>query len=303
MSKVSLIVPVYNCSQFIEEMILSCLNQTYHDFEVLFYDDCSTDTSADIIKFYMDKDSRIKIWQGDKNRGIVYSLNFLLRKCTGEYVARADADDILIPDRIEKQISYLMSSHYDLVSCSCVSINENGEFLREVVLESSPKKLNLLSNFKNPVFHTWLCKKSLYDKIGFYRFAGVEDFDFITRVIDGGFTISNIPDYFGMKIRIRNGNTQSTKGCVQRLMFNYVLKVRTKKNEAFTDELLPPYVLNPNLFFKKTYSAGLYFTQKSNNSKNIILRYFFKFMASLSSPLHFQFYYRELIAFIIKRFL
>jgi glycosyltransferase involved in cell wall biosynthesis len=303
MSRVSLIVPVYNCADFIEEMIVSCLNQTYKDIEFLFYDDGSNDNSFKVLEYYSEKDQRIKFWRGSDNKGIVFSLNFLLKMSSGTFIARADADDVLMPDRIERQIQYIESTNYDLISCSCISVNENGDLLREVSLASGPQKLKILAKFKNPVFHTWLCKKDLYNKVGFYRFSGVEDFDFITRVLDCGFLIDNIPNYFGMKIRIRNGNTQTTRGCTQRLLFNYVLRIRKAKSNIEFDEAPPLSVTSPNVYLQKTYNLGIHYINKSNSSNFVFLRILYKITASVLSPLHFQFYLRELICVMIKRFI
>ena len=103
--KVTVLMPVYNGEKYLREAIESILNQTFKDFEFLIINDGSTDSSRDIVLSY--NDSRIRLIDNEKNIGLTKSLNRGLELARGEYIARMDADDVSLPERLEKQVSYL----------------------------------------------------------------------------------------------------------------------------------------------------------------------------------------------------
>lgn len=104
--RVSWLIPVYNGEAFLEEAIASVLAQDYTDFEVVIVNDGSTDATRAILAGYEAADPRIRIF--DKpNGGIVSALNQGLLHCSGEYVARMDADDIAMPNRLGLQVDHL----------------------------------------------------------------------------------------------------------------------------------------------------------------------------------------------------
>ena len=112
---ISVIMANYNTPiEYLKEAIDSILNQTYSDFEFIIIDDCSTDSSIDIIKDY--QDARIKIVENDKNIGLTKSLNKGLRYAKGKYIARMDSDDISLPNRFQRQIEYL-ECHPEVIVC------------------------------------------------------------------------------------------------------------------------------------------------------------------------------------------
>jgi glycosyltransferase involved in cell wall biosynthesis len=113
---VSVFMPVYNAGDYLIEAIESILNQTYTNFEFVILNDGSTDHSESIIKSF--SDSRIRFENNEKNIGLIASLNKGLTLCKGKYIARMDQDDISLPTRLEKQITW-MESHpeYGLIGC------------------------------------------------------------------------------------------------------------------------------------------------------------------------------------------
>lgn len=100
---VSVCVPVYNASAHLGECIDSILAQTYTDFELLIVDDGSTDSSRDVVRAYADP--RIRLLENTHD--YIGSLNLLLREARGRYVARMDADDLMLPDRLQVQVDYM----------------------------------------------------------------------------------------------------------------------------------------------------------------------------------------------------
>jgi glycosyltransferase involved in cell wall biosynthesis len=129
---VSVIMPVYNAGKFLVRAIESIQKQTMDHLEFLIIDDNSSDNSWDIIKHYAKRDKRIRVFRNTKNLGLVASLNFILPKTHGTYIARMDADDISLPERFAKQIA-LLEGFPNLVACGGQEyiINERGRTIAE----------------------------------------------------------------------------------------------------------------------------------------------------------------------------
>jgi glycosyltransferase involved in cell wall biosynthesis len=125
---ISVLMSVFNSEKYLQEAIESVLNQTFTDFEFLIIDDCSTDSSLEIIKNY--KDSRIRIFRNPVNSGLIKSLNYLIDKAKGRFLARLDSDDIALPNRFETQYN-LMNSDKNLVlsASNCLFIDQNSNML------------------------------------------------------------------------------------------------------------------------------------------------------------------------------
>jgi len=104
---VSVITPVYNSEKFIEKTIESVLNQTYEDFEYILINDKSSDNSEQIIRNYMEKDSRIKLINLEKNSGPAIARNRGIELSQGKYIAFIDSDDIWKKDKLKKQIDFM----------------------------------------------------------------------------------------------------------------------------------------------------------------------------------------------------
>ncbi len=106
-SLVSIIMPTYNSSLFIENSINSILKQSYRNFELLITDDNSTDNTVFLIRKYINLDTRIKLFQNDKNYGAAISRNISLKFAKGRFIAFCDSDDIWVDDKLIKQINFL----------------------------------------------------------------------------------------------------------------------------------------------------------------------------------------------------
>lgn len=130
----SVIMPAYNSEDYIEQAILSVLNQTFKDFELIIIDDNSTDSTFKIINKFALKDSRIRVLQSKKNLncGGDKCANLGLEAARGKYIARMDADDITYPTRFEKQIKFLeKNKNIYLVGSNADVINHMGEIIGE----------------------------------------------------------------------------------------------------------------------------------------------------------------------------
>lgn len=113
---ISVVMPVYNVEDYIEESVTSILNQTIRDFELLVIDDCSSDNTLSLLRNM--KDDRIKIVTKEKNLGLIHSLNLGFELAQGEYIARMDGDDISLPERFEKQLA-ILNKKSGIKACGC----------------------------------------------------------------------------------------------------------------------------------------------------------------------------------------
>ena len=123
---VSVIMATYNSESTIKESIESILSQKYKNFEFLILDDCSSDNTLRIIKSYQKIDERIKIFENKKNIGLTKSLNLLIKRSSGEYLARQDADDISYEQRLEKQIDFCIKNNIKAVVTRAINMS-NGK--------------------------------------------------------------------------------------------------------------------------------------------------------------------------------
>jgi glycosyltransferase involved in cell wall biosynthesis len=106
--QITVLMSVYNGEKFLRKAVDSILDQTYKNFEFLIINDFSTDSSRDIILSY--NDPRIKLIDNEKNIGLTRSLNKGIGLAQGEYIARMDCDDISLPERLAKQITFMDSN-------------------------------------------------------------------------------------------------------------------------------------------------------------------------------------------------
>ena len=110
MKKVSVIIPVYNSSKYIKECILSVINQTYKNLEIIVVDDKSTDNSLNIVKSI--KDKRIRLIELKKNMGVAIARNKGIEVSIGDYICFLDSDDYWYHDKIEKQVKFIRNKAF-----------------------------------------------------------------------------------------------------------------------------------------------------------------------------------------------
>lgn len=169
--KISVIMPTLNAEKYLKKAIDSILNQTFKNFEFIIIDDNSTDNTIKIIKNY--KDKRIKLIKG-KNKGIASALNLGIKHSKGEYIARMDADDISLPQRLEKQIQF-MDQHSEIGICGAnvIPLTDDPKYKSwGNWLKTEPKVIDILSNvaFCHP---TVILRKSTILKNGLYYKEGL----------------------------------------------------------------------------------------------------------------------------------
>lgn len=121
-------LPFYNNQQTLANAIRSVLIQTYQDWELILLDDGSTDQSFDIANAFAKADNRIQLISDGVNRGLIYRLNQVIDLAKGDYIARMDSDDMMMPNKLEKQMAVLFAdSNIDVIDTAAYTINENDE--------------------------------------------------------------------------------------------------------------------------------------------------------------------------------
>ena len=228
---VSVILPVYNAELFIEDAVKSIQNQTLTDWELLIVDDCSTDQTREVLTKLAHADSRIKVFLNSKNKGMAKSLNTLIPKTRGTYIARMDADDISLPNRFEKQVA-LLEKNKKLVACGGHEyiIDAAGNTIGKKKFPINPaacRNIQLLFMAIQPpvlMARGSVMRKLRYDTqgarngddISMYftllqhgEFSNVDDFIFKYRVLKTSTTHSNVKKSFWMAFGVRMEALQS----------------------------------------------------------------------------------------------
>lgn len=188
---VSVLLSTYNSEETLRESIDSLLNQTYKNLEILISDDGSIDSTIEICKKFQLKDERILLFSNKKNIGLTKSLNNLAQKASGSLIARHDADDISLPDRIEEQIQFMNKKRLDAVTTRSLVKQNNKK--RPGISFYIPDKL--LINRKNPFIHgTLIIKKNVFQEIGYYdeRFYFAQDYKLFYDLLNNGYKVRTL---------------------------------------------------------------------------------------------------------------
>lgn len=237
---ISVIMSTYKEDErLLRESIESILNQTYRDFEyIIILDYPDNDVHKSVIEEYALKDDRIHFYINEKNMGLTDSLNRGLSLCHGEYIARMDADDISLPDRLERQMKYLEKNHYDLIGGITEMINENGSLLYSIKsVPTDPKKINKALRYSQCIAHpTWLGKKEVFEKNAGYRHMPLcEDYDFTLRAVLNGFVISNLNEAV-LKYRMTSNSISRSNLFEQYLYMSYITNEYKNNRIASVDK-------------------------------------------------------------------
>ena len=211
--KVSVLTPVYNTEKYVRQAIESILNQTFKDFEYIIVDDCSTDRTWEIVQEYAKRDSRIKLYRNEKNLYIAANRNVCLSKANGKYIVWQDADDISMPQRIEKQFKF-MEEHPEvgIVGGYLQFFNDNSDktTIRKYATDDKMlrKKIFRFSPVGQPGA---MVRKKCLDEVGAYdpETPPAEDLDMSFR-IGKNYKFANIPEVV-VKYREFDNNATFTR--------------------------------------------------------------------------------------------
>ncbi len=188
---VSVLMAVYNGEKYLREAVDSILNQTFSDYEFIIVNDGSTDGTSAILENYARRDTRIRLVCNEKNLGLTVSLNKGLKLANGEFVARMDSDDISMPERFEKQVSYLRTHKECLaVGSRIISIDADGDPICREQQGSSHEEIEkmLLRGCGGMAHPAVMFRRETIAALGGYReqFRAAQDVDLWLRLAERG---------------------------------------------------------------------------------------------------------------------
>lgn len=201
---ISVIMPAYNAEKYIAAAIESILNQTHKHLELIVIDDCSTDTTGMIAEQYAKKDKRMVIIHGKKKLYEVGARNLGLEISKGEYIAWQDADDIAMPQRLAKQLAYLIKNkNIGVVGAYIEFIGHHGKkiikedytaWFKQILHQPQVNQQGLNLVTMPP---TYLFKKSILKNLAKPYFRPITlglDMDIQFRLMEKNVQIVNLPD-------------------------------------------------------------------------------------------------------------
>ena len=257
MCKISVVMSTYNeTKDDLEKAIKSILNQTFKEFEFLIIlDNPQNEVHKNIIMRFKEQDERIKFYINEENIGLAKSLNRGIDLANGKYIARMDADDISMPERLEKEYIFLeKNTDISIVSTNKIIIDENdNELYKASDLVTDDLKIKKTLKFMSIIVHpTVMFRKEDILKIGKYRnFKASQDYDLWLRASYEGLKFSIINEYL-IKYRVRNNNISNSNPLKQWVIHEYILKLYKQRvkcgRDDFSEENLDKVLLKEGVF-------------------------------------------------------
>ncbi len=198
---VSILMPVHNVASTIHECIESIIQQTVSHFELIVVDDGSSDSSKTLLEDYARSDKRIKLISTPQ-QGIVKALNLGLQHCNGNYIARMDGDDVMHPQRLEKQVEFLeQHPELGLIGSLVQGIPQTTQYQQwsnSLVTNESIREEIFV---ESPIMHpTFFAKHELFEQLGGYcAHPWAEDYDFLLRAYQLDVRFGKVNDFLVKK--------------------------------------------------------------------------------------------------------
>lgn len=236
---ISVILPIYNERiSWIECAVNSVLQQTHSSLElIIVLDNPSREDVFIFIQSCQERLPGIIFIKNHTNIGLALSLNKAAGYARGQYIARMDADDIALPNRLERQIQYMENNpEVGLSGCQVVKIDEQGKLIARSDNPMNSGQLKKMSRFINVITHpTMIIRRSIFTRLSGYRdLPGGEDYDLVLRAIDAGIQIANLPDVL-LHYRIRTDGETNARSGIQKLCFKYVQSLHHERLKTGAD--------------------------------------------------------------------
>lgn len=293
---ISVLMPAYNCGKYISAAIRSILSQTFNNFELIIIDDGSTDDTETIVTGFEDK--RLKYIR-IQHSGTAAALNFGISKCSYDWIARIDADDLNIPDRLEKQVQYLAKNpDIDILSSWSVYFRDPARILFFLNEPLNHDEIHKYLDLHNPLNQSaMICRKNIFERFKFNEsLDSNEDYELLYRLRDY-YTLGNMPEYL-VYTRIRPdsrtaaGSRDNLYDMLNTNAFKKMVDSKSKGDHFYWASVAAWL----NYFYGSRQSARGYF-RNSLSLKNLTAyfttflpdKYFFKFINS-----HFKYRLRSI---------
>ena len=271
--KVSVLMSIYNESlEEIKMAIDSILLQTYQKFEIILISDNINISSE--IKVYLkclEKNPKIKVIYNKKNIGLAQSMNKAFSFSTGEYIARMDADDFSMKERLEQEVNILENKkEIGLVCSDYTYMDESSKDMNKQCSSFNNKDIIIKLPYLNVIHHpTVMMRRKVFEKSGGYRnFPCAQDYDLWLRMLDNGikFYIINIPL---LKYRIRSSSITSTKTFQQSLTVRYIKKLYIQRKKYGYDSFSEENYIN---YLKKNHLDDPVYLKKCEKGRAIKIK-------------------------------
>jgi glycosyltransferase involved in cell wall biosynthesis len=217
---ISILIPIYNTTiDYIKECLDSIDSQTFKDYEVIVVNDGSNDEVTNFLNSLIQ--DKYSIYHQQKS-GISKALNFGLSKCKYDLIARMDGDDIMLPDRLQKQFNFFQNNQVDVLGGQMELFGKNSSITNH--LQDIPKDIMRITDwFMN--HPTIMFRKELILKIGGYNsnFDGTEDLELWCRSLANGLVLKNLPDII-VRHRRHDDNATSRNNMNEILKKNFELR-------------------------------------------------------------------------------
>ncbi len=235
MPQISVVMSTYNRADMIKQSAESVLGQTYSNFEFIIIDDCSKDNTCQIIEAY--KDGRIKLIKNRQRKGCTFNYHVAQNISRGKYIAHIDDDDIWAPDKLEKQINYMLENS-QIVLCGTF-IETFGENSRPSwVFYIDGEQLDFAMNFYNPICHSSILYNKLFmehHNINYnVNYLCSQDYEFYKQILLNGGKLANIEDNL-VKYRMHSHRLTDIKES-QFIQIENADKVKTELLSRFLNE-------------------------------------------------------------------
>jgi glycosyltransferase involved in cell wall biosynthesis len=278
MLKVSILIPVYNSEKFITETILSAINQTYPNTEVVIVDDGSTDNSFQLAKQF--ESGKIKVYQ-QSNKGASSARNLAFKNSTGELIQYLDADDFLHPDKIKFQVDKYIKSTDSNAVMSCIwgrfeKKIDNIKWEKQAIDKDYIHPINWLIDSWGgkgmAAVHSWLVPRHIIKKAGLWdeSLSLNDDGEFFCRVLLNSSIIKHVPEskvYYRSNISLSLSQSRSSKAIHSELKSYKSYRINSLK-QADTTKLRKALGQN---FLNFTY---MYYTQNRKLAKEALNEFY-----------------------------
>jgi glycosyltransferase involved in cell wall biosynthesis len=269
---VSLIVSNYNNGRYLHEFMQSLIKSTVEPLELIMIDDGSTDSSIEILEQYSHLDY-LKLIRFPINQGFTAALNAGLEVAKGKYIMRTDPDDLILPDRIERQFKY-MEEHpdVDVLGANVIYFNDNQK--REVNVSNFPathsKIVKAYRRGEHGLLHaTVVAKAPVYQSYRYQEIFPSEDYELFSRMVVDGKKFANMVQPVNL-VRIHESSSTSN------LQYNAI-----RQTFAFRDKVFHTRTSKLRI---KWYFFHIRHYRKYQLARNPLLKYLYLFITAITYP-------------------
>jgi glycosyltransferase involved in cell wall biosynthesis len=289
---ITIVMPVYNAASFLDESIVSVLEQTFGDWELLICDDASSDGSGNKLSKY--KDTRLRCFKNNQNQGYLRSCNMLMERARGVFLTFQDADDVSHPQRLQKLLDFFVENpDYSLCGSQVQYFrHDKRQPVRDKLVATDYQ--NILRGLKERSHFSGasvMVRTDVMRQVGYYRpwfdRIGSEDYDCFYRIAEQ-YKVANLPEVL-YYVRITSGSISRTIRNHRQLISSDVVRFLAKQRAEtgrdslsgapidllndHVEDLVRPFILDRGLVYRRAADvqafSGLYWQAVANSARAV----------------------------------